>query len=204
MNDMHEIVTTVHDLARKHGFGADPDDIAQEVLVRVWKTGVRSMDDIQPNPRGWLYRLVKNTSIDAYRKATRRSEVELKEWDDATDDEDVTDADLEARILAEVNRIIATIETDPYRVAAQAYYLMGLSTREIARRLDAPESTVRTRINRARQALDDADHATLIVWDEYQWGRKPSARQRSFVAAAPVGLLATLAKEAWVESVSNG
>jgi RNA polymerase sigma factor (sigma-70 family) len=100
---------------------------------------------------GWLRRIVM-TQID---RQTRRKNVEWGVWDD----EDIALADngleqeyelhdLQQRVLAAVRAL-----PDHERAVTEGFYLQGESTQELAERLQIPLTTVKKRLQYAREHL---------------------------------------------------
>jgi len=140
---------------------ADAEDIAQEAFIKAYRA--------LPQFRGdsafytWLYRIAINTAKNAL-VARGRSPVSMNI--DAHDDEDGTD--LLSRLrdpdtpegLALTDEIRQTVNTaidalpEDLRTAIVLRELEGLSYEEIAAAMECPIGTVRSRIFRAREAID--------------------------------------------------
>ncbi|MDD3764228.1 MAG: RNA polymerase sigma factor RpoE [Nevskiales bacterium] len=141
---------------------ADAPDVAQETFVRAWRAlgGFRGQSAFYT----WLYRIGINTAKNHIVSRGRRP---------ADQDIDVADAELyghtehlsdidtpEAEMLSEEikHRVAETIAKLPedLRTAITLRELEGLSYEEIAEAMDCPIGTVRSRIFRAREAIDGA------------------------------------------------
>jgi len=140
---------------------ADAEDIAQEAFIKAYRA--------LPQFRGdsafytWLYRIAINTAKNAL-VARGRNPVSLHI--DAHDDEDGTDLISRLRdpdtpeglaltdeIRDTVNAAIDALPED-LRTAIVLRELEGLSYEEIAAAMECPIGTVRSRIFRAREAID--------------------------------------------------
>jgi RNA polymerase sigma-70 factor (ECF subfamily) len=139
---------------------AEAEDIAQEAFIKAYRA--------LPNFRGdsafytWLYRIAINTAKNALVSSKRRP------VDYELDLQDPEQYDLHARlkesetpegllltdeIRETVNAAIADLPED-LRTAIVLREIDGLSYEEIAAAMDCPVGTVRSRIFRAREAID--------------------------------------------------
>jgi len=123
---------------------AAAEDIAQEALLAA--VGALNRFDRRRPFGPWLHRIVVNRSLDWLRAARRRDEVAFTEpVERGSQPED--DGTLDA--LAE-----ALWQLDPEsRAALVLRHVFDYRSPEIARMLDVPASTVRTRLERARSRL---------------------------------------------------
>jgi RNA polymerase sigma-70 factor (ECF subfamily) len=130
------------------------EDLVQETFANVLSRPrlVRDDDEV-----AYLMQALRNTSRTARRTASRRPRVSATL-------EDLDHADLRTRArpedaltAAEVVAAIAELR-ESFRLALVAVDVAGLSYREAARALDAPEATIASRLHRARglvaRALD--------------------------------------------------
>ncbi|MDA8075807.1 MAG: sigma-70 family RNA polymerase sigma factor [Actinomycetota bacterium] len=159
---------------------ADAEDLVQETYLKAYR-GFGSFSE-GTNLKAWLYRILTNTYINAYRAAKRRPEV--------SDVEDVEDLYLYHRIAPEDgstrsaeeevlagftdDEVKAAIEAlpDAFRIAVLLADVEGFSYKEIAEITDVPIGTVMSRIHRGRRALEK----TLAGF----------AQERGLVGAGPV------------------
>ncbi len=132
----------------------DAQDLVQEVLLRVR----RGLKTYQPgNLEGWLSRITTNTFLDRVRKQKRRPTVPLPDEPDRVIEGTAgIEAELAARDLPQdLQRLLLDLTPD-YRVAVVLKDVLGFSYEEIARQLDVPVGTVRSRIHRGRGRLREA------------------------------------------------
>lgn len=122
-------------------------DAVQEALIRAWRE-LRSLRD-PGRFDAWCYRLVVNACYDQVRRdAGHRLEVPIEAIaPPATEDRTSALADRD-----EIERAFRRLEPDQRAVLACRHYL-ELSVPEIAEVLRIPEGTVKSRLNRAAQAL---------------------------------------------------
>lgn len=138
----------------------DAADIAQEALIRIFKSIANFKE--QSSFSTWVYRITTNVCLDEIRKKKNRRVLSLDEEirvddgemqrqimsDDPLPDEVVEREELRSIVngaidsLSEEQRLVITLRD-----------IQGLSYDEIAEVLDCPSGTVKSRINRARQAL---------------------------------------------------
>ena len=138
-----------HVAERILGSGEEADDAVQEALVTLWKAQAEP-----PNPQGWLVRTVVHRSLHARRTALRR-----RKWEERASVDWMTTCPLcdpsEAVEARELQRQLShALEglSDDHRIVV-ALRAEGLDYAEIASRLQVPVGTVRSRLNRAREAL---------------------------------------------------
>ncbi len=140
---------------------ADAEDVSQEAFIKAYRA--------LPNFRGdsafytWLYRIAINTAKNAI-VARKRSPVEydldLQNTEDSYDMQGrLADTETpEALVLTEEIRTIVNTAIDALpedlRTAIVLRELEGLSYEEIAAAMECPVGTVRSRIFRAREAID--------------------------------------------------
>jgi len=140
---------------------AEAEDIAQEAFIKAYRALPRFRGDSAFYT--WLYRIAINTAKNVL--ASRgRSPIQYEV--DRSDDDDHHDvvanlkdtATPEALALTEEIRSIVTSAIDALpedlRTAIQLRELEGLSYEEIAAAMECPVGTVRSRIFRAREAID--------------------------------------------------
>jgi RNA polymerase sigma-70 factor (ECF subfamily) len=138
------------------------DDVAQDTFI----AAAGHVPDDRPL-RPWLSRVVLNVVRMRGRSAKRR---EAREAATAVPDSVPTATELIDRV--ELQRMVAgevLALAEPYRSTVLLHYFEGLSSAEIARRLDLPDGTVRRRLKvaldelRARLAKRDEKRSWLAV-----------------------------------------
>lgn len=131
---------------------ASADDLTQNTLLRALERPPRSQDAV----RGWLWSVARNFARQDARGAGRRRHHEALA---ARDEALPSAADVLEReaMRSEVVEALLALPDGQRDVLLLRYY-EGIPPREIARRLDVPVETVRTRMKRGlarmRQALD--------------------------------------------------
>jgi RNA polymerase sigma-70 factor, ECF subfamily len=140
---------------------ADAEDVAQEAFIKAYRA--------LPQFRGdsafytWLYRIAINTAKNALAARDRNPvsyELDMQSNDDSSDvvnrlrdPETPEGLALTEEIRDTVNQAIEALPED-LRTAIVLRELEGLSYEEIAASMDCPVGTVRSRIFRAREAID--------------------------------------------------
>jgi RNA polymerase sigma factor (sigma-70 family) len=143
--------------------GADSDDLVQRTFVDCVEARDRVGED---GFRAYLYGIARNRLRDHFRAGARRGvEVDLGELsiaDLATSPRSAVARDEEQRIL------VAALQTLPVddQIALELTYWEGLSNREVADVLGAAESSVRSRLSRARERLRAAIREVSEAADE--------------------------------------
>lgn len=149
-------------LLRMVGNSADAEDLLQEVFVRAYQ-GLPSFDG-RASLSTWLYRIATNLCIDYQRRRARRvstvsfptyedDEGETVEWEFA---DPRAPNPMEAVMHKELQQVVehAIQQLSPkLRTVLLLYDVEGLSYEEIARVLQIPIGTVKSRLNHARTQL---------------------------------------------------
>jgi len=139
---------------------AEAEDIAQEAFIKAYRALPRFRGDSAFYT--WLYRIAINTAKNVLASRGRspiRYEVDRSHDDDYDVVANLKDtATPEALALTEEIRSTVTAAIDALpedlRTAIQLRELEGLSYEEIAAAMECPVGTVRSRIFRAREAID--------------------------------------------------
>ena len=138
------------------------EDVAQEVFVRLWRNPGR-YDETRGRFSGWLAIVTRNRAIDEVRSRRRRppSESQLRNPDDpvALADTSPSEAAQSALDLADmsdqremVRKALADLP-ETQRMTIELAYYEGLTQVEIAKELDTPLGTVKTRVRLGMQKL---------------------------------------------------
>ena len=148
------------------------EDLAADVFARAWKSFHQF--ERGTNMRAWLYRILTNTYINEYRKKVRQgTPVNIDQYENPNEfyiynklARGVNDAknDPAQAVLSKIAEqdILKAMDSlpDGYRETVILSDLQGLSYDEIAKTLQIPIGTVRSRLNRGRRQLQKA------LWDE--------------------------------------
>jgi RNA polymerase sigma-70 factor (ECF subfamily) len=129
------------------GDRAGADDVVQETLLRAWRTP-RILAEDPESTRAWMYTVARHLVVDEARSARRRREVTVGEPPESAV-RDATDAVLDAILIEDA---LASLSDAHKEVVVRAYY-QGLTVAEIARGLDVPEGTVKSRLHYGLRAL---------------------------------------------------
>ena len=136
---------------------ADAQDVAQDVFCRLLTSDVAFSDD--EHVKAWLIRVTINRCRELKRSAWNKHAIstgELTLLEGGTQTEaDVADAALEELERNELWQHIMTLPAE-LRDVVVLTYVQGLNSTEIARALNRPPATIRTRLHRARQQLKEA------------------------------------------------
>ena len=157
----HKVVKLVMRYVRNQ---TEAEDIAQEAFIKAYRALPRFRGDSAFYT--WLYRIAINTAKNAL-AARARNPVQF-DLDRGNGDEGEAPGDLQDRMtdtatpeaLALTEEIRATVTAaieqlpEDLRTAIMLRELEGLSYEEIATAMDCPVGTVRSRIFRAREAVD--------------------------------------------------
>ena len=129
----------------------DTQDLVQEVLLRVR----RGLATYRPGSlEGWLSRITTNAFLDDVRRRKRRPLEVVPELPERAIGVDVDPEEVlgRTRLPEEIQDAIRALPED-FRAAVVLCDIVGLDYAEIARQLDVPIGTVRSRIHRGRAQL---------------------------------------------------
>ena len=125
----------------------DAEDVVQEVFLRVHRTGVRGVRDLQ----AWLATIAFRLAIDRKRKPEA---LNLAEFEFAATAPSAEHVAIQRQQIDRVHRLIAALPED-LRYPLVLFAIDELNSRQIGEVLGIPESSVRGRILRARQILKE-------------------------------------------------
>ena len=130
------------------------EDVVQETMIKAWKSlgAFRG----ESSTRTWVLRIAHNTAIDALRRRRERSVAPADLWDDDGSTVDDPARRAEGRADVELLREALAALDEMSRTIVVLREVDGLSYQEIADTLEIPIATVKTRLLRARRALDGA------------------------------------------------
>ncbi len=137
----------------------DADDLVQETYLKAY----RFWDKYQKgtNIRAWLFRIMKNSYINRYRKETK--EPDTVDYNDiqnfyktiryaSADPNDLEEKIFGGLLSDDVARAIESLPED-FRTVVILCDIEGLSYDEIAEFVDCPIGTIRSRLHRGRKML---------------------------------------------------
>jgi len=141
-------------IARRFGLDeAEADDLVQDVFLEVWSHAA-DYDPRRASVVTWLAIRTRSRCLDRVRKARRHARILAREGADL---EPTSRPPSPLRRVEHV-RLAEAVDAlaDDLREVTRLAYFEGCSTRTIAERLAIPRGTVKSRMRRAREALDDA------------------------------------------------
>lgn len=134
------------------------EEVAQEVLVEVWRKAER-FDPTRGSASGWITTLTHRRAVDRVRseQASRDRDDRVSRRDGGRAFDAVAD-EVSVRLdHGQVRQALATL-TDRQREAVELAYFAGHTYRDVARILDIPEGTAKSRLRdgllRLREALE--------------------------------------------------
>ena len=139
---------------------ADAMDVAQEAFIKAYRAAGSFRGDSAFYT--WLYRIAINTAKNHLVSARRRPvglDVDLQDAETFDAFSDLRDIDTPERLALTteigeaINKAIADLP-DELRTAILLREIEGMSYEEIAQTMECPVGTVRSRIFRAREAID--------------------------------------------------
>ncbi len=144
---------------RMTGSREDAADLVQETYLKAY----RFWDKYEKgtNIRAWLFRILKNSYINRYRKEKREpSTVNYEDIqnfyhvikDDSTDSNDLQEKIFDGLLDDDVTMALESIPED-FRTVVILCDIEGMTYEEIAEFVDSPIGTVRSRLHRGRKML---------------------------------------------------
>lgn len=134
------------------GTGLDPADLTQETFLKAHK----NKQSFQGNASlyTWLYRIARNTCIDAMRKLkTERGQQTLTSFDEMYYEPEVTSPEIEKREAKRLLDVSLARLDESLRILIVLKDLQGLPYHEIAEITQINEGTVKSRLFKARLQL---------------------------------------------------
>jgi RNA polymerase sigma factor (sigma-70 family) len=141
---------------------ADADDLVQETFMKAY----RSIDSYHQgtNAKAWMFKILKNAFINEYRRKSKLPDtINYEDYlaVEDTDDEgpsgalvDIRDDVFAGMMGDEVSGALNALPDD-FRTVILLCDMEGFSYEEIAKILDIPIGTVRSRLHRARNMLKE-------------------------------------------------
>src|SRR5947199_10580186 len=141
---------------RLTGNAAEADDLVQETMLKAY----RAWEQYQKgtNAKGWLLTILRHAFINEYRRRTRHpATVDLDAIETFSVFEELQDEDPQGTFFDRIvdDEVLRAIDQLPeqFRETVVLSDVEGLSYEEIARVLDVPVGTVKSRLFRARRLL---------------------------------------------------
>ncbi|MEM1328800.1 MAG: RNA polymerase sigma factor [Bacteroidota bacterium] len=139
---------------------ADADDLMQETAVRAYSN--RDKFQMGTNFKSWTTTIMRNTFINRYRMKRRRNLVDgpLEDHTYAIESNTVSNGSESVMMMQELRKILDQIKPK-YRIPFLMHY-QGYEYQEIAKEMNIPIGTVKSRLYTARQQL------TKLIQANYQ------------------------------------
>jgi RNA polymerase sigma-70 factor (ECF subfamily) len=146
----------------------DANDLVQETYMRAFRFFDKFEKGI--NCKAWLFRIMKNTFINVYKKESKSPEkvdyeeienfyenIKVSNTDDAHLEKDIYDNLLDDELTEAISNLL-----EDFRTVIILCDIEGFTYEEIADFVDAPVETVRSRLHRARKMLFTKLHSYAI------------------------------------------
>lgn len=139
----------------------DAEDLVQDTIVKAYR--FFSTYEKGTNAKAWLFRILKNSYINNYRKKSKQPHQvdysEISTYYESVRSEQSDTTDMETRMYRDmlddkVSNALKTIPED-FRTVVLLCDVEGFTYEEIANMLDVPIGTVRSRLHRGRNLLKD-------------------------------------------------
>lgn len=158
----------------------DANDLVQETYLKAFKSIDRY--EVGTNAKAWLFRILKNLFINEYRKRSKQpNRVDYEEivtYHNENESQFSSYLDLREEMFDrmmgdEVTNAVNSLPVD-FRTVLLLYDVENFTYEEIARIIDVPIGTVRSRLHRARNMLKE----TLQGYAEKHFGLKDKRRKQ--------------------------
>jgi len=140
---LHRYERPLSHFIHRYSGGRDVEDLYQETWLRVVRHAARF--DRNKRFSTWLFQIAVNLCRDWQRRA-------VPEPSELADDVPAPDAVLPAEVRADAGRLLATLP-EPQREVVLLRYYQDLSEDDVARILDCPKGTVKSRLHHALARL---------------------------------------------------
>jgi len=146
---------------RTTGNREDALDLIQETFMKAYRFW--DLFEKGTNLKAWLFRIMKNTYINRYRKEIKEPGIvdyeDIENFYDSIRDERTESSDLQKRMFEnmlsdEVTQALQSLPED-FRTVVILSDIENLSYEEIAEFLNCPVGTVRSRLHRGRKILQE-------------------------------------------------
>jgi RNA polymerase sigma-70 factor, ECF subfamily len=141
---------------RLAGSAADAEDLVQETMLRAY----RAWDRFTPgtNAKGWLLTILRHLFINEYRRRRRHPEtVDVDTIEPFAVFEDIQETDPQGAFFDRIvdDEVLRAVDQLPeaFREAVMLSDVEGLSYEEIAKVMEVPVGTVKSRLFRGRRML---------------------------------------------------
>lgn len=137
----------------------DAEDLVQDTIVKAYR--FFSSYEKGTNAKAWLFRILKNSYINNYRKKSKKpNQVDYDEVatfyetirDERTDTSDLEDKMFRELIDDDISNALDELPED-FRTVVLLCDVEGFTYEEIANMLDVPIGTIRSRLHRGRNLL---------------------------------------------------
>jgi RNA polymerase sigma-70 factor (ECF subfamily) len=130
----------------------EAEDVLQEVFLQVWRRAA-DFDENRGRPFTWLVTLARSRAIDRLRNLAARDRVALAGAREPSEEvSDAVDDALKSEQKTVVTTALAQLPEEQQQPLLLAYY-DGLTQSEIAKKLNAPLGTVKTRMRAGLKKL---------------------------------------------------
>jgi RNA polymerase sigma-70 factor (ECF subfamily) len=144
---------------RMTGNGDDANDLLQETYLKAYRFWEKY--EKGTNIRAWLFRIMKNSYINRYRKESKEPDTvdydEVKNFYNTIRHESVDPNDLQERLFGNLleDDVAKALESLPedFKTVVILCDIEGFTYEEIAEFVECPIGTVRSRLHRGRKML---------------------------------------------------
>ena len=137
-----------------HYFGnrEDAEDVSQDVFIKLYSSKISTKNDEEI--KAWLIRVTTNTCHSYFRNPFRRKRIDIDENEIA----DIVDTGSSEQDIVNRKVVMDAVMSlsERYRIVVYLYYYEEYSICQISNTLNIKETTIQTRLSRAREKLKSA------------------------------------------------
>lgn len=150
----HGAVVMAHAVRLTGGDRSAAEDVAQETFIRAWRH-LERMTDEYGSVRSWLLRVAHNIAVDTHRRRKAEPVPDIEIEISLGTGDDAAERLLSAMVATDA---LSTLD-DAHRAVLVGVYLHGQTMADVARQLDVPVGTVKSRVfyalRRLRELLNE-------------------------------------------------
>lgn len=136
-----------------HYFGnrEDAEDVSQDVFIKLYSSNIKV--EVEEEVKAWLIRVTTNTCHSYFRNPFRKKKAEI----DEKKIENIIDTGSSEQKIVNRKVIMDAVLSLPehYRIVVYLFYYEEYSIHQISNILKIKETTIQTRLSRARVKLKD-------------------------------------------------
>ena len=127
------------------------EDLVQETMMTIWRKA-EMFEQKRGAVSSWAYTIARNLRIDKLRREKVWHELSEEQYEQTSEDKAADELIEQNEIVDRVRQTLSTL-SDAQRTVIEMSYIDGLTQSEIAKKLDVPIGTVKSRMRLAYQNM---------------------------------------------------